>query len=183
MGNDGEEGWPCRRSHFRITMWWDFPRWCLCTLYQMRHTQLFACLLLLEAREWLHFHWGQQKCSTTVSLQTSLSWLYWQSGHPTGLNVSNTRLTAYNSTQIPILDHFMGLSTGSLAPPVHNTIRKNSCWYVSDTPGPAILGLPSCKSLGVVKMNCAVKVIKDTSKLPGPTPAPAAPPTPIGSKA
>ena len=51
----------------------------------------------------------------------------------------------------------------------------NSCWYVADTYGAAILWLPSCERLEVVKMNCAVKVIQDTSHLPGPTPAPPTP--------
>ena len=73
----------------------------------------------------------------------------------------------------PSLDHFIGLSPGILAPLVHNS-QINSCWYVADTSGPAILGLPSCEKLAVIKMNCTVKVIQDTSKLPGPTPPPAA---------
>ena len=51
----------------------------------------------------------------------------------------------------------------------------NSFWYLADTPGPALLGLQSCERLEVVKMSCAVKVIQDTSHLPGP---PQAPPTP-----
>ena len=42
---------------------------------------------------------------------------------------------------------------------------------MEDTPGgTTIHGLPSCKGLEVVKVNCAVKVIQDTSCLPGPTP-------------
>ena len=46
---------------------------------------------------------------------------------------------------------------------------------MADTPGPVILGLPSCERLEVVKINCAIKVIQDTSHLPGPTPAPQTP--------
>ena len=61
--------------------------------------------------------------------------------------------------------------TGSPSAQPH---QINSCWYVADTPGPAILGLPSCERLEVVQMNCAVKVIQDTSWLPGPNPAPQA---------
>ena len=98
-----------------------------------------------------------------------------KTGHPTCLNVSNTRLTAYNGTQIPLL--------GSLHEPViwqpgstsAQSHQINSCWYVADTPVPAILGLPSCERLEDVKMNCAVKVIQVTFHLPGPTPAPPAP--------
>ena len=40
-------------------------------------------------------------------------------------------------------------------------------WYVADTPGPAILGLPSSEKLAVVKMNCAITV-----RQPGTHPAP-----------
>ena len=46
---------------------------------------------------------------------------------------------------------------------------------MTDTSGPAILGLPSCERLEVVKMKCAVKVIQDTSCLPGSSPAPPTP--------
>ena len=76
--------------------------------------------------------------------------------HPTGLNVTNARLTAYNGTQIPLFGSLLRAQPCQI----------NSCWYVADTPGPAILVLPSCKRLEVVKMNCAVKVIQDTSWLP-----------------
>ena len=43
-----------------------------------------------------------------------------------------------------------------------------------DTTSPAILGLPSCKWLVVVKMNCAVTVIQPDMKPPSPAPAPTA---------
>ena len=42
---------------------------------------------------------------------------------------------------------------------------------MADTPGPAILRLPSCERLEVVKLNYTVKAIQDTLHLPGPTPA------------
>ena len=61
---------------------------------------------------------------------------------------------------------------GSHSAQPHNI---NCCWYMADTPGPAILGLPSCERLEVVKMNYAVKVIQDTSCLLGPTPTPPTP--------
>ena len=118
-------------------------------------------------------------------------------GHPPGLNVSNTRHTAYNGTQIPLFGSLHGPIIWQPGSPSAQPHQINSCWYVADTPGPAILGLPSCERLEVVKMNCAVKVILDTSHLPGPTPAPATPKktvqsslqrtssesSPIGSKA
>ena len=48
----------------------------------MRHTQLFAYLLLLATNEWplseSKLNWGKQKCSTSVSPQTPLSQSHWQ---------------------------------------------------------------------------------------------------------
>ena len=32
----------------------------------------------------------------------------------------------------------------------------HSYWYIADTPGPALSGLPACKKLAVVQVNCAV---------------------------
>ena len=45
------------------------------------------------------------------------------------------------------------------------TPRVNSYWYVADTPGPAILGLPSSEKLAVVKMNCAITVRQPSTHL------------------
>ena len=66
---------------------------------------------------------------------------------------TNTILTAYNGTQIPIY----GMLTVNC--------RKNSTtpwsphqFYVAETPGPIILGLPSCQSLGLVTLHCAMNV-------------------------
>ena len=49
--------------------------------------------------------------------------------------------------------------------------RVNLYWYITDTPGPAILCLPSCKRLAVVKMNCAITVMWPGTNPPGPAPA------------
>ena len=98
-----------------------------------------------------------------------------KTGHTTGLNVSNSRLTAYNGSRKPLFGSLHGpiiWQAGSLSGHPH---QINSCWYVADTTGPAILGLPSCETLEVVKMNCAVKVIQDTSHLHSTTPAPTTP--------
>ena len=76
----------------------------------MRHTQLFAYLLLLAAKE----------CHCVLFRH-----LYPDSidkiGHPTGLNVSNNKLTTYNGTQnTPLWITSSAPSSGSLVPPVHN---------------------------------------------------------------
>ena len=80
-----------------------------------------------------------------------------KTGHPTSLNVSNTRLTIYNGTWIPLFGSLQGPIIWQPGSPHAQPCQINSCWYVADTPGPVILGFPSCKILKVVKMNCAVK--------------------------
>ena len=62
----------------------------------------------------------------------------------------------------------MDLPSGSLGPlrPTSTGLPKNrritnrlhTQWYVADTPGPAILGLPSCTKLNIVELNCAVEL-------------------------
>ena len=65
----------------------------------------------------------------------------------------------------------MAQSTGGPGTQLH---KVNSYWYVADTTSPAMLGLPSCERLAVVKMNCAVTVIQPNTKPPSPAPAPTA---------
>ena len=36
----------------------------------------------------------------------------------------------------------------------------DTTFYVADTPGPAILGLPSCSRLRIVNLNCSVQLRK-----------------------
>ena len=67
------------------------------------YTTVCISCFLLSTRECPHSesiqHWGKLICSTTASLWTPLSQWDYQTGRPTGLNVSYTRLTAYNGTQ------------------------------------------------------------------------------------
>ena len=74
-----------------------------------------------------------------------------KTGHLTGLNVSNTRLTAYYDTWIPLFGLLHGPIIWQPGSPSAQPHQINSCWYVADTPGPAILGLPSCERLEVAK--------------------------------
>ena len=75
-------------------------------------------------------------------------------GLPKGLTSTQTRLTAYNGTQI---QQHGALDTWTRWKP-HNKRPQHlrTRWYVADTQGPAIMGLPSSQRLGVVTMNCAV---------------------------
>ena len=63
---------------------------------------------------------------------------------------SNAVLTAHNGTKIQQYDTMT----------IHCSYRGKRCdaeFYVSSSTGPAILGLPSCRELRLVEMNCEVK--------------------------
>ena len=79
-------------------------------------------------------------------------------GLPTGLDHVNTRLTAYNGSHIPLYGALHGPITWQPDCPGAQPHRVKSYWYIADTPGPTILGLPSSEKLAVVKMNCAITV-------------------------
>ena len=97
-----------------------------------------------------------------------------QAGLPTGLDHVSTRLTAYNRSHIPLYGTLHGPITWCPGCPGAGPHKVNPYWYVADTPSPAILGLPSCKRLVVVKMNCAITIAKPDTKPPSPAPAPTA---------
>ena len=79
-------------------------------------------------------------------------------GLPTGLDHVNTRLTVYNGSHIPLYGALWGPITWQPDCPGARPHRVKSYWYIADTPGPTILGLPSSEKLAVVKMNCAITV-------------------------
>ena len=69
---------------------------------------------------------------------------------PTLTSSSSTILTAYNGTRIP--------QYGTLNMPCrHEGEWKTSSFYVAETEGPVIFGLPLCVSLDLVTMNCSLK--------------------------
>ena len=73
-----------------------------------------------------------------------------------GLTPTPTRLFAYNGTRIPqhgALDIWTRWKPHNQRPRCLHTR-----WYIADTQGPAILGLPASQRLGVVTMNCAVRL-------------------------
>ena len=78
---------------------------------------------------------------------------------PTGLLKCSTKLRAYNGTNIPQL--------GALDTPItwkdeetKEVNKMDTTFYIADTPGPAILGLPSCSRLRIVNLNCSVQLRK-----------------------
>ena len=78
----------------------------------------------------------------------------------------DTRLTAYNGSNIP---QFWALHTAIEWTPKGHHCSKHlqTRWYVADSPGTAILGLPSASKLEIVQLNCAVKL---TSRCDPPSP-------------
>ena len=62
----------------------------------------------------------------------------------------NTKLTAYNGTIIP---HY---GTISLNCQKNDRPWSDHVFYVANSSGPIIIGLPSCQSLGLVTLHCAV---------------------------
>ena len=78
-------------------------------------------------------------------------------GKPTGLLPCETRLTAYNGSNIP---QFGALDTATEWTPKDHQQSKHlqTIWYVTDSPGPSILGLPSSSKPGIVQLNCAVEL-------------------------
>ena len=85
---------------------------------------------------------------------------------PTGLHPCDTRLTVYSGSNIP---QFGALDTAIECTPKAHQCSKHlqTRWYVADSPAPAILGLPSSTKLGIVQLNCAVKL---TSRCDPPSP-------------
>ena len=80
-------------------------------------------------------------------------------GSPRGLKSSMTCLTAYNGSKIP---QFGTLDTAIDWTPKGQKVTNHlqTRWHIADTPGPAILRLPSCAKLGIVELNCAVNLQK-----------------------
>ena len=86
---------------------------------------------------------------------------------PTRLCLCETRITAYNRSNI--------LQFGALDTAIEWTPKGHQCskclqtrWYVADSPGPAILGIPSSSNLGIVQLNYTVTLTSrcDTSSPP-----------------
>ena len=90
-------------------------------------------------------------------------------GLPTGLDHVSTRLTTYSRSHIPLYGTRCGPITWQPDHPGARLHRVKSYWYIADTPGPTILGLPSSEKLAVVKMNCAV-MVRQPCTHPAPVP-------------
>ena len=89
---------------------------------------------------------------------------------PAGLDHVSTWFTAYNGSHIPLYGALHGPITWQPDCPCAQPHRVNSYWYFADTPGPAILGLPSSEKLAIMKMNCAITTTQPGTKPPCPAP-------------
>ena len=76
-------------------------------------------------------------------------------GTPTGLRPTRAHLTAYYGSTIK---QYGMLDTAINWKPEGKNITNqlHTQWYISNTPGPAILELPSCSKLGIVELSCTV---------------------------
>ena len=70
----------------------------------------------------------------------------------------------------PYMVHSVSPSPGSQVSMAFDLARSIHIGMLH-TPSPAILGLPSCKRLAIVKMNCVVTVMQPGTKPPNPAPA------------
>ena len=77
----------------------------------------------------------------------------------TGLRKCNTKLRAYNGTNISQLSALDTVITWK-DEERRKVNKMNTIFYVVNTPGPAILGLPSCSRLRIVNLNCSVQLRK-----------------------
>ena len=87
-----------------------------------------------------------------------LNWLV-KTGMATGLQRCNTKLRAYNGTNI--------LQLGALDTPItwkdeakKEVNKMDTTFHIANTLGSAILGLPSCSRLRIVNLNCLVQLRK-----------------------
>ena len=78
-------------------------------------------------------------------------------GKSTGLCPCETRLTVYNGSNISQFGALDTATEWTLKGHQH-TKHFQTRWYVADSPRPAILSLPSSSKLGIVQLNCTVKL-------------------------
>ena len=95
-------------------------------------------------------------------------------GLPIGLDPVQSKLTAYNGSLIPLYGILHGPILWQPNTPGAQPSTIHSYWYIADTPGPALLGLPACKRLAVVQVNCAVMTTQPSRSLRGTAPTQAA---------
>ena len=89
---------------------------------------------------------------------------------PIGLDPIQTKLTAYNGSLIPLYGILCAPILWQPNIPGAQPCMIHSYWYIADTPGPALLGLPACERLAVVQVNCAFMTTQTNRSLTGTAP-------------
>ena len=95
-------------------------------------------------------------------------------GLPIGLDPMQTKLTTYNGSLTPLYGILCGPTLWQPNTPGAQPHVIHSYWYIADTPGPALLGLPACEKLALFQVNCAVKTTQPYRSLTGTAPIQAA---------
>ena len=95
-------------------------------------------------------------------------------GLPIGLDPVQTKLTTYNRSPIPLYRILCSTILWQPNTPGARPHMIHSYWYIADTPGPALLGLPACERVAVVQVNCAVGTTQPNRSLTGTAPTQAA---------
>ena len=90
-------------------------------------------------------------------------------GLPIGLDPVQTMLTAYNGSPISLYGILRGPILWQPNTPGAQPHMIHPYWYIADTPGAALLGLPACEKLAVVQVNCAVKTTQPDRSWTGTT--------------
>ena len=103
-------------------------------------------------------HWCRRKHDAPLSLCKLFPNRLTKTGMPTGLLKCNTKLRAYNGTNIPPLGALETIITWK-DEETKEVNKMYTTFYVADTPGPAILGLPSCSRLRIVNLNCSGSMV------------------------
>ena len=93
---------------------------------------------------------------------------------PDGLDPIQTKLTTQNGSPIPLYRMLPGPILWQPDTSGAQPCMIHSYWYIADTPGPTVLGLPACERLAVVQVNCAVRTTQPNRSPTGTAPTQAA---------
>ena len=104
-------------------------------------------------------HWYRRKCDAPLSLCKTLPQSVNKNWNAHRITKMNTKLRAYNRTKIPQLGALETTITWK-DEETKEVNKMDTAFYIADTPGPAILGLPSCSRLRIVNLNCSIQLRK-----------------------
>ena len=102
-------------------------------------------------------HWCRRKCDAPLSLYKTLPQLVnkiWNAHR-----IMKMQYQAYNGTNIPQLGALETAITWK-DEETKEVNKMDTTFYIADTPGLVILGLPSCSRLRIVNLNCSAQLRK-----------------------